>query len=355
MKKPEGVLTALITPFGQNGKMAVSKFHLERNIEFQIQAGVFGIVPAGTTGETPTFEWHEQMRFIRELTTYVRKRLFVLAGTGSNSTAEAQHHSRLAVGHYGADGALVVDCYYNKPASDQLLRYYHIPVALEVFEANPEAIYVPYIIPGRTCCQLEPGDLALLAKQCSNVVGVKEATGNLENMALTRQLLGSDFAIMSGDDGLTAQMMLSNAVRGNGVISVMSNIVPKAIVDMVAAFARNDVIRGQELNVQLKPLFDLVMIKAKIATQVGDSTVEREVKYPNPCSIKTMMAILGMDSGLMRPPLGPMAPSGVAIVRQALRQVWNNNPELLAPIEAHYKVDIAARLVDDKILESLAI
>ncbi|MFA6215445.1 MAG: dihydrodipicolinate synthase family protein [Patescibacteria group bacterium] len=359
-----GVLTALVTPLTHKG--IISWTALGTNLAFQQSQGVFGVVPVGTTGESATLEWPRHADFIRRVTGLVGqrsslpadKRLFVLAGTGSNSTKEALRSSVLAVGStIQADGVLLVDCYYNKPSSLQLLKYYHEPTAKAVFEENPQALVVPYIIPGRTCCQLHPAHLAVLVQNCPNVRAVKEATGDLVNMELTRRMVNevcADFSIMSGDDGLTAQMMRSDNIAASGVISVMSNIVPRAIANMVAAYAAGDRVTGDRLNEKLKPLFNLVGITSKDRVNLSNSGYEFPIKYPNPCAIKTMMAGLGMDTGKMLPPLGPMNADGVAQVRRALRTVWHDSPEILTPIETHYKVNIEERLAADSIWEELA-
>lgn len=343
MKRLKGTLTALITPFTSAGKIDWPRLWL--NLEFQLSCGIDGVVPVGTTGESPTLDWEEHLRLILKVKNTVGNHAFVLAGTGSNNTKEAIHASVAAV-EDGANGVLLVEPYYNKPASPQIRDFYHRPIAEAVYQVDQNVVVVPYIIPGRTCCKLEPFDLALLAQQCPNVSAVKEATGDLDNMALTRELLGQDFSILSGDDGLTAQMMRQKNIRADSVISVMSNIIPQAISDMVKAFAADDNVTGTRLSSKLKPLFDLVTVKAKIPVNLGSQHFEYEVKYPNPGAIKTMMAGLDLDTGFLRPPLGKMNLAAVQKVRGALLEVWQNSPEILRPLANFYGIDIEARLFD---------
>ncbi|MDD2807230.1 MAG: 4-hydroxy-tetrahydrodipicolinate synthase [Patescibacteria group bacterium] len=348
-KKLGGVLTALVTPF--DGKGGVDREALRRLIDFQLKQGVDGLVPTGTTGESPTLTWPEQLQVI-QLTRQSAGNTFVLAGTGSNSTKEALDHSRKAV-ELGVDGVLSLDAYYNKPASWQLLALHHLPIATAVHQVAPGIRYVPYIIPGRTGCQLLPPDLAKLAEYSPNVTAVKEATGNLENMVLTRQLLGLDFLVLSGDDSLTAAMMTSMMIRANGVISVMSNLIPGIMVKMIRLLSGANVLAGGILAKTLEPLFSCVGIAAPRSFDVNGQSYTVTDKFPNPCAVKTMMAGLGMCSIHMRQPLGLMTPAAVLICRDTLRQLWQTLPEALTPINDHFGVDVEARLHDNAIWKSL--
>ena len=336
----DGVYTALVTPFTSSG--AFMPDTLQRNIEFQTSQGVVGLVPTGTTGESPTLQWDEH-HFVIKKTIEAAKELFVLAGTGSNNTIEAFQASCQALDD-GADGVLILDPYYNKPASCQIRDNHHRFVAERIAKHYPNAPVVIYIIPGRTSCKLEPVDLALLAETCPNVRAVKEATGDLDNMRMTRQLLGLDFCIFSGDDNKTAAMMTDPAIRANGVISVMSNIVPGAIVRMVKAFQRGAAAEGRRIAAALEPLFELVGIAVPGIRHYKGVGIEVLDRFPNPCPIKTMMAILGMDTGCSRWPLGPMSPAAVEITRRALLEVWNNSPWVLEPIQDFYGGSVSDRL-----------
>jgi 4-hydroxy-tetrahydrodipicolinate synthase len=345
-----GALTALITPFTQSG--SIDWDQLGMNIEFQLENGMTGLVPMGTTGESPTIGWKDHHRVIVNTVRQSHGRAFVLAGTGSNNTKEAIAGSVAAI-EDGAGGVLLVECYYNKPASSQLRAFYHSPVARAVAQVDQSAVVIPYIIPGRTSCQLQVADLALLAQAHPNVCGVKEATGDLKNMTHTRLLCGSDFQIYSGDDGLTAQMMMDRKIKGNGVISVVSNICPKAVADMVKAFQAGDHTTGQALAQKMAPLFKVVGVQTATNRQVRKLRLPVTDKFPNPCAVKTMMAGLGIDSGVLLPPLGRMNLRAVSMVREALTTVWTQSPELLEPLASFYKVDVAARLKDDQIWNSL--
>ena len=338
----EGVWTALVTPFTKEGK--IDWEGLERNIEFQISQGIRGLAPTGTTGESPTLEWEEHNQVIEKAVKVAGKRCPVMAGTGSNSTEEALAGTEQAL-KIGVQAVLLVDCYYNGPSSRELREEYHGAVA----RAFPEMMIVPYVIPGRTGTALSPEDLALLAQEFSNVRAVKEATGNLEGMIRMRQLVGNDFDILSGDDDLTFEMMARPGIRASGVVSVMSNVVPRAIEEMTGKILSGDSTRAGGLQEALKPLFDIVTVKAKDErTFPGGKKISVEDKFRNPLPLKTLMNGLGMPAGPCRRPLGKMSREGAEKVRQAARRVWENNPEILRPIEEVYGVRIEERLVKDE-------
>jgi len=192
MFKFNGCTTALITPMNQNQQ--VDYEGLRRLVDFQIQEGVKGLLAVGTTGESPTLNWGEHSKVIEETSEYAGNRCLTIAGTGSNSTQEAIEGTQHAQ-DAGVDAVLLVDPYYNGPSSTEIRREYIEPIARQF----PEIQVIPYIIPGRTGCQLLPQDLAILHQQYPNVRCVKEATGDLKNMELTRQFCGEDFEIISGD------------------------------------------------------------------------------------------------------------------------------------------------------------
>jgi len=343
----EGAWTALVTPFTRGDRVSWSEF--ERLVEFQVAQGITGLVPTGTTGESPTLSWAEHNKVIETTVRLRGERCHVLAGTGSNSTAEALRGSRHAV-EAGADAVLLVDCYYNGPSSLELRRNYHAVIA----EACPRAAIVPYVIPGRSGTALAPEDLAILAAEHPNVRAVKEATGDLERMARTRALVGEDFHILSGDDNLTATMMTDPAIRASGVVSVVSNVVPSAVEAMTRAFLAGRTAEGQRLAKALEPLFNIVTISVDNPRTLGERPLTVRDKFRNPLPIKTLMRGLGMIRGGCRQPLGTMTPEGVRVARAAAQTVWRNNPELLAPIEEAFGVSLDRRLGDDRIWESLA-
>lgn len=228
-----GAYTAIITPF--EGGRAVDWPCLRSLVEFQRSQGITGIVPAGTTGESPTLTWDEHNKVIETVFEIAGSGLETIAGTGSNSTDEALEATR-HVAHLGIKAALLVDPYYNGPSSLEVRREYYEPIA----GAFPEVQLVPYIIPGRTGTQLLPQDLGILSKNYHNISGVKEATGNLDNARIARNYCGPDFSIISGDDDKTLSLMSDQAIMSSGVISVVSNIVPKPVQGMVQAAVRKD-------------------------------------------------------------------------------------------------------------------
>lgn len=347
--KLKGTWTAIVTPFDSN--LSVDWAGLKKNVDFQLSEGITGIVPVGTTGESPTLDWNEHNEVIEKVLAWCKGKVGVLAGTGSNSTSEAIESTKHAVGA-GAEAVLMVDCYYNGPSSQELRDEYYAAVAQEF----PNTTIVPYVIPGRSGTALSVEDLAILAGKFKNINTVKEATGDLDRMAKTRTLLGDDFSIMSGDDDITFKMMSDADIKANGVISVASNVVPGTIVNMVKLAAEGDMAGAEKLKDALAPILGIVTVKVD-NERILPSGVRVKVndRYRNPLAIKTLMAGLGMPAGPCKKPLGKMSSAGVAVVRSAAQQVWERNPEVLEPIARFYGIDIAARLTDDSIWDSLAI
>ena len=347
--QPYGVWTALVTPFHNDGNVNLEA--LKRTINFQIAEGATGLVPAGTTGESPTLRWIEHNRVIEETVAFAAGRVGVLAGTGSNSTDEAIEATRHAQ-QAGASAALVVDCYYNGPSSLELRTEYFERIA----DNAPDIALVPYIIPGRTGTELNAADLALLhSGDQARFPAVKQATGNLERMRQDRALCGDSLAILSGDDDLTLAMMKDPQIRAAGVVSVMSNMVPGALVRMVKAARAGQWGIAEKVAAQLAPLFKLVGCKVPGSRRLSDGRViEVEDKFRNPVPVKAMMAGLGMQAGPCRAPLGLMTTEAVQTCRTALLNVYESAPETLTPIEAAFDVKIADRLKDDSVWANLA-
>lgn len=344
---PSGCLTAMVTPFNQDG--SIDWEGMKKNIEFQISQGVKGVVPVGTTGESPTLTPEEHSLVFARTVDFVKKRVFVLAGSGSNSTKEALHYTEVAA-KVGCDGALLVDCYYNGPSSLELMEEYYSPIA----EKFPELAIVPYIIPGRTGCALSAEDLALLAWKYRNLSAVKEATGDLERMRKTRRLVPDDFKIFSGDDDITYTIMTDSEIRASGVISVISNIAPAFVQEMCARILSGYIKEAEEFKKALAPLFKVVTVKKERIEEIPNKgRFSTEDKFRNPLPIKTMMQGLGMPAGPCRQPLGKMTFQAVKEVREALKVVWEKNPEVLKPIEEFYKVSVSDRLADDEIWKEL--
>ncbi|NVL89446.1 MAG: 4-hydroxy-tetrahydrodipicolinate synthase [Desulfobacterales bacterium] len=331
-----GCYTALVTPFKDDYE--VDYEGLGKLAEFQIAGGVSGILAVGTTGESPTLNWGEHNEVIRVVAEKCKEKCQCIAGTGSNNTHETMESTEHAV-HVGADAALLVDPYYNGPSSLEIRREYIAPVA----DKFPEMQIIPYVIPGRTGAQLLPEDLAILSNQFANVGTVKEATGNIENMKRTRECCGDDFTILSGDDDKTFTMMTDPAIKASGVISVASNIAPKAVHEMTALIGQGDHAEAEKLMLALKPLFGIVTVKTQEETPYGSVGCRAR----NPLGTKTLMAILGMPVGPCRRPLGKMTKKGVEVVLEAGRAVWKNNPEILKPVADFFGVDIEARLYEE--------
>jgi 4-hydroxy-tetrahydrodipicolinate synthase len=343
----EGAYTAIVTPMLEDG--GVDYAGLAKNIEFQIAQGISGVVAVGTTGESPTLNWEEHDRIIEQTIEIVAGRCTVIAGTGSNATDEciaSTEHAAKA----GADAALLVDCYYNGPSSQELRDHYYSAVA----ERLPNLPLIPYVIPGRSGTAIAAEDVAILAARHPNITTVKEATGDLGRMARTRELCGAEFSILSGDDDLTFTMLTDPAVKANGTISVATNVVPGATQKMIQAVLSGDLDTARKLQNALAPLFGVVTVKVENERVLPDgSRVMVSDKYRNPLAIKTMMTALGMPSGLCRKPLGKMSAAGVAVVRDAVKKVWNYNPEVLQPIAEFYGIDITNRLSNDEVWASL--
>lgn len=344
-----GAWTALVTPFTKTGAFDAHAY--ARLLEFQRDQGISGVVPCGTTGESPTLSWEEHGAAVAAAVRMMEGHAGVLAGAGSNSTAEAINGTRDAWSR-GATGVLLVDCYYNGPSSLELRAEYYE----RVLEAVPDVQIVPYVIPGRTGCALGSADLAILHQQApERVPAVKSATGNLEVMRRDRELAGPTLTILSGDDELTLGMMQDPTILAAGGISVMSNLAPAALTQMCTAQKSGDLALAQALNQALAPLGELVGCKVA-ATRVlpNGGQVQVEDRFRNPSAVKTMMAGLGMVAPVLRAPLGLMSAPAVALCRAALQKVHHDSPFVLKPIEAAFGVSVSQRLADDAIWSALA-
>jgi 4-hydroxy-tetrahydrodipicolinate synthase len=283
----QGSIVALVTPF-RDGK--VDEAALQQLVEFQIAGGTDAIVPCGTTGESPTLDHEEHRRVIDLVIQAAHRRVPVIAGTGSNSTAEAISLTRHA-GESGADAALIVLPYYNKPTQKGLIEH---------CRAIADAVDLPlilYNIPGRTGVNMLPETLAQLADH-PHIVGVKEATGNLEQMTQDIVLCGDKLSFLSGDDTLTLPLM---SVGGRGIISVVANIVPRDVADMTHAFLNGDWKRARELHLKLFPLSQAMFIET------------------NPIPVKTALAMMGKVREEFRLPLCPMTEANRKKLETALR------------------------------------
>ena len=287
------VVTAMVTPFDAAG--AVDLPLAGRLARHLVEQGSDGLVVCGTTGESPTLSWKEQLQMLQAVREAVGSHAQVLAGTGSNCTAEAVEATREAAAA-GADGALVVVPYYNKPPQDGLAAHFRA-----IAESAPELPLMLYNIPGRTGCSMAPETVAQLM-DCSNVVSFKAASGTTEEVTALRLACGSKLAIYSGDDGLTLPMLSVGAV---GVVSVASHVVGPQIRAMIEAYLQGDAAVALACHEQLQPLF-----KALFATT-------------NPIPVKAALQLNGWSVGAPRPPLSPLSDAMTSTLAQtmaALRQ-----------------------------------
>ena len=337
-----GCYTALITPMLKNHEVDFEG--LKALVDFQASQGISGILAVGTTGESATLTWSEHDLVIKKVHEFSPKELLTIAGTGSNCLHESMESTKHAY-DAGIRAVLLVDPYYNGPSSLEIRREYIAPIAARF----PEVQVIPYIIPGRTGTQLLPQDLAMLHSQYPNVRAVKEATGDLANMRLTRKLCGENFDILSGDDDKTFDMMVDSEIRASGVISVVSNVAPAAVQKMTKMILEGKIEEAKTLCDKLKPLFQIVTVKTVEETRFGDVVV----KARNPLPYKTLMNILGMPAGPLRPPLGKMTKKGLKVVLDAAREVYEKSPEILKPVEEFFDVDLSQRLYNEKYWEGL--
>jgi len=282
-----GSYTAIVTPF-KNGKVDFDTF--EKLIELQYEAGITGIVPCGTTGESATLSHQEHDEVIASAVKFARGRIKVFAGTGSNSTVEAIRLSKHAE-DAGCDGVLLVSPYYNKPTQQGLYLHY---------KEIAKSIKVPiilYNIQGRTSVNIEPKTIARLAKDCKNIVAVKEASGSLDQMSQIK-VLAPDFTLLSGDDTLTLPVM---AIGGVGVISVLSNIMPKEVTELVNTVLKGDFKTATKMHYKLFPLVKAMFIET------------------NPIPVKTAMEMMGLCSGDLRLPMCSISDENKEILRKTLQ------------------------------------
>lgn len=260
-----GAIVAIVTPF-KNGK--VDEAALRKLVEFQIKNGTDGIVPCGTTGESSTLSHEEHDRVIEVVIDAAKKRVPVIAGTGSNSTAEAIRLTRHAY-KAGADGALMVCPYYNRPTQEGLYQHYKA-----IAEAVPIPIIV-YNIPGRTGVNMNPDTLARLAK-IKNIVGVKEASGSIKQISDVIHLCGPKFDVLSGDDLFTLPLM---AMGGHGVISVISNVAPADMAAMVDAFVAGDLKKARTLHYKMTPLIDALFVETNPTPVKAALAMMKKISY----------------------------------------------------------------------------
>jgi 4-hydroxy-tetrahydrodipicolinate synthase len=284
-----GTHTAIVTPFrgGQLDEAA-----LERLIKFQIKGGVDGIVPVGTTGESPTVNYDEHIQAIALSVKFAAGKIKVLAGTGANSTSEAVYLTQEAE-KAGADGSLQVAPYYNKPSQEGLYQH---------FKAIAKLTKLPivlYSIPGRCGIEIAVETVQRLARDCKNIIGIKEAGGSCDRVSQLRAALGPKFVILSGDDSLTLPFL---SVGANGVISVASNVIPKELSQMVNAYLRGDARKALALHARYYPLFKDLFIET------------------NPVPVKAALAMMKMMDEEYRLPLVRLSPKNRDTLQATLQR-----------------------------------
>ena len=284
----KGTYTAIVTPF-KNGKLDEPAFG--RLIKAQIKAGVDGIVPVGTTGESPTLDYEEHIRVIELAVEFAARKIKVIAGTGGNSTSEAIYLTKAAE-ELGADGSLQVAPYYNKPTQEGLFQHFHA-----VARATKLPIFL-YSIPSRCGVEISVDTVNRLAHDSVNIVGIKEAGGNADRVSQLRAALGQDFVIQCGDDSLTLPFM---AVGADGVISVASNVIPKEVTHMVKAFALGKPAIALKLHARFFPLFKDLFIET------------------NPVPVKAALAMMGQIEEEYRLPLVAMSAQNRATLKATLK------------------------------------
>ena len=288
-----GTFTAVVTPF-RNGGIDASAF--QTLIETQIAAGITGIVAIGTTGESPTLSHDERQQVIRLTVATANKRCLVIAGTGSNATEHAVADTKMAE-KLGIGGALLVAPYYNKPSQEGLFRH---------FKTIADATSLPiilYNIPGRCSVDINPETVVRLAKECRNIVSIKEASGSVERVSDLRRRLPEAFTILSGDDSLTLPFM---SVGAAGVVSVASNLFPAEVCALLRACESGDFKSAATLHRKLLPLFKDLFIE------------------PNPVPVKTALGWRGTMSGDVRLPLCEMSDANQATLRKTLEEFDSN-------------------------------
>jgi 4-hydroxy-tetrahydrodipicolinate synthase len=284
-----GTYTAIVTPF-RGGQLDEPAF--ERLVKLQIKGGVDGIVPVGTTGESPTVNTEEHIKIIALAVKFAAGKIKVLAGTGGNATAEAIHLTQEAE-KVGADGSLQVAPYYNKPTQEGLYQH---------FKAIAKATKLPivlYSIPGRCGIEIAVETVKRLAADCKNIVGIKESGGNSDRVSQLRAVLGPKFEILCGDDSLTLPFM---SVGANGVVSVASNVIPKEISQMVNYMTRGDAKKAYLLHARFYPLFKDLFIET------------------NPTPVKATLAMMKLIEEEYRLPLVPMNPKNWDVLRTTLKR-----------------------------------
>ena len=284
-----GAFSALITPFRDG---AIDERALRELVEWQIQSGIDGLVPCGSTGESATLTHAEHEQVIKLVVDQTRRRVPVIAGTGSNSTAEAIRLTSFAR-EAGADGALLISPYYNKPTQDGIFKHY------KMIGANVDLPLIVYNIPGRTGSNIMPETFARMC-EIRQVVGVKEASGSMDQCSDILKLCGERLSMLSGDDSLTLPLM---AMGASGVISVITNVLPGEMHELAAAALTDDFARARALHLRMLPLMRALFVET------------------NPIPIKQACALMGKCTNEMRMPLVQMTAGAADRLRSVMKEL----------------------------------
>ena len=283
-----GSIVAIVTPFADG---EVDYRRLEELIEFHVESGTHGIVPVGTTGESPTLSHAEHKEVVRFTVGAVGGRIPVVAGTGSNSTQEAVEFTKFAE-KAGADAALVVAPYYNKPTQEGIYRHFR------TLAGETSLPLILYNVPGRTAVNTEPETVERLFHDCENIIGIKEATGSLEQASRIIHLCGEEFTLLSGDDAVNYPLL---AIGARGFITVTANIVPGDVAELYDSFKRGDVEEARRLHYRLLPLNSVLFVES------------------NPIPVKAALALMGKTEPDIRAPLYPLSGGNLEKLETELR------------------------------------
>ncbi|MCF8038251.1 MAG: 4-hydroxy-tetrahydrodipicolinate synthase [Desulfohalobiaceae bacterium] len=286
----KGAFTALITPFRNN---EIDEDALRKHIEYQIAAGIDGLVPCGTTGESATMTHDEHKRVIRICIDQAGGRVPVLAGTGSNNTSEAVELTGFAK-QAGADGALLITPYYNKPTQAGVVAHF------KAVAGETSLPLVVYNVPGRTGTNVLPETMGRMAREIPEVIGVKEASGNINQISEVIEYCGPDFSVLAGDDFVILPLM---AIGGRGVVSVVSNLLPGEVAGLCAACAGQDMTQARKLHFELAPLCRAMFLES------------------NPIPVKTALALINKSGLEFRLPLVEMQPENKSRLQEVLSRL----------------------------------
>lgn len=285
-----GSIVALVTPF-KNGKLDIEGF--KKNLQFQLENDTDGFLPCGTTGEAPSLEEEEWAEVVKTTIEFINKRKPVIVGTGTNNTKKTIRYTQLAE-KFGADACLVVAPYYNKPTQEGLYQH---------FKEVSQSVKIPiilYNIPSRTGVNILPKTLERLVSDCKNIIGIKEASGILDQVSEIISRLGNDFIVLSGDDSLTLPIL---SLGGKGVISVLANILPKETHLLVKNFLKGNISEAQKIHLKYFKLMKALFIET------------------NPIPIKTAMNLMGLPAGELRLPLTPMAKENLEYLKSVMKEL----------------------------------